>query len=154
MNQDSPLFRAYNLVHGDRGESYGEQAQDMDGLATLWSVILGHTITGEQAALCLMALKMNRQAHNLRIGKFHLDSNDDTAGYVEVLALVHQQHEKALKKPGIYGEPWGRTCIHEEGYVHGSTDTCSCRCATCSLLPAPMMHEREPIKVWPSRIDP
>jgi hypothetical protein len=63
----------------ERGRAYGHPRPNHERIAALWSVILGVPVTAEQAALCMIQVKVSR----LMQSPDHADSIDDIAGYAE-----------------------------------------------------------------------
>jgi hypothetical protein len=72
------LREAARLVDSERNFAYGPPAENFARIATLWSVILGITVTEEDYAMCMVAVKMARYA--ARSG-FQPDTWVDIAGY-------------------------------------------------------------------------
>lgn len=70
------LDRARRLITGQRQADYGPPAENFARIATIWSVILGHTIRPDQVALCMAGLKIARLAQAP-----HADSYADLCGY-------------------------------------------------------------------------
>lgn len=87
--QDSILLEAQGLVYGDRNASYGHPYDDYSRTAKLWSAILGFEVTAEQAALCMVAVKLSRACHT-----FKRDNFVDGAGYFTVAQLIHEEQER------------------------------------------------------------
>ena len=80
----SVLSRAEELVSRDRLADYGDPREMFDGVARVWSAILGCPVTASQAALCMAGLKLVREAH-----RHKPDNLVDLAGYARVLELIH-----------------------------------------------------------------
>ncbi|HEY7821667.1 MAG TPA: DUF6378 domain-containing protein [Acidimicrobiia bacterium] len=59
----SLLDEAYELVTGDRQQSYGHPADNFDRIARLWSVALNKEIWPEDVAVCMVLVKVARQLH-------------------------------------------------------------------------------------------
>jgi len=68
----------------ERGRAYGHPRPNHERIAALWSVILGVPVTPEQAALCMIQVKVSR----LMQTPDHADSIDDVAGYAEVYRQI------------------------------------------------------------------
>lgn len=85
------LQEAQRLVHGDRGADYGHPLLDYERTAKIWSAIIGHEITAEQAILCMIGMKLSRECN-----KHKRDNLTDAAGYAECLSMVHD--ERARRK--------------------------------------------------------
>ncbi|MFJ5532461.1 DUF6378 domain-containing protein [Streptomyces sp. NPDC093261] len=62
---------------GDRQRTYGHPREDYTRVAWMWSAILGAEVTAEQAALCMVAVKISRLCHTPE----HRDSVVDLIGY-------------------------------------------------------------------------
>jgi len=69
---------AVRLVSGDRAKVYGHPADDFGRAALIWSGVLGHPVTAEQVALCMLGVKMARLHHT----PDHRDSVVDAHGYL------------------------------------------------------------------------
>ncbi len=88
MNDETILQEAQRLVYGDRGADYGHPLDDYSRTAALWSAIVGHPVTAEQAILCMIAVKISRQ-----VNKPKRDNLTDIAGYAECLHRVMRRRE-------------------------------------------------------------
>lgn len=64
----------------ERGKVYGDVRPNLERAAVLWTGVLRRYVTGEQVALCMIALKMARLAET----PDHADSITDIAGYAAV----------------------------------------------------------------------
>ena len=58
----SVLDEAKALVDGDRARDYGPAKESFERIAKMWSVVLNAEISPRQVALCLMAMKLSREA--------------------------------------------------------------------------------------------
>lgn len=78
------LDEAYRIVHADRGVDYGDPSEDFTRTGRMWGAILGiPDLTAQQVALCMIALKLSREAH-----RHKRDTLVDIAGYVETLVMI------------------------------------------------------------------
>jgi len=73
----SALFeQAKNIVGGDRRDDYGPLRESFERIAMVWSGILKAHVTTEQVALCMIGVKIVREANK------HKDDNVvDLYGY-------------------------------------------------------------------------
>ena len=76
MKKIEALKAAISAVE-ERGENYGDVRENHQRIASLWSVVLGQSVTPEQVVLCMTCLKVAR----LMETPDHEDSWDDIAGY-------------------------------------------------------------------------
>lgn len=72
----SILDEAKAIIEGPRRESYGNAADSFGLVARGWSDILGHPVSSRQVALCMVWLKVCRDAN-----KPQRDNLVDIAGY-------------------------------------------------------------------------
>jgi hypothetical protein len=76
----SILEEAHAIIIGPRREAYGSVEESFERVATMWSVLLGKTVTREQVALCMVALKLCREMQ-----KPGRDNRVDICGYTALL---------------------------------------------------------------------
>ena len=85
----SEMLEANNLVNGERQADYGTPRENYEGIARVWSgilwPILKRDITPEEAALCMVGLKLQRQAM-----KHKRDNLVDAHGYLLVYAHIQE----------------------------------------------------------------
>lgn len=74
------LEEAAALIDGDRDVAYGNARRNWEEIAAMWSVILRHPVTARHAILCMIALKVSREAHSSK-----RDNAVDIAGYAGLL---------------------------------------------------------------------
>lgn len=70
------LEEAGEIITGPRREAYGPVQESFGHVASAWSSILGRSVTPREVALCMIALKVMRDAH-----KPARDNLVDIAGY-------------------------------------------------------------------------
>lgn len=83
------LQEAQRLVHGARQANYGHPFDDYTKVSRLWSVILDCDVSPQQAALCMVAIKISREMHMHK-----RDNLVDGAGYFAVLELIQQEADR------------------------------------------------------------
>lgn len=79
----SALLRALEVVNGPRQEAYGPPEESFARIAAMWGAILHRAITPQEVALCMIALKVCREAN-----KPGHDNRVDIAGYTEILDRI------------------------------------------------------------------
>lgn len=79
----SILTEARALIVGDRHNDYGDAREDFEGTAKIWGVILGKDVSARQVAMCMVALKLRREAMQSK----H-DNRLDMIGYAALLEYV------------------------------------------------------------------
>lgn len=80
--------RGQQLVHGERQQEYGPPEESFLSIAKVWSGILKIDVTKEQVALCMLGLKLVREAN------LHKQDNlDDIDGYNEILKMFYIREE-------------------------------------------------------------
>lgn len=82
----TPCEEAQELTTGARQQAYGHPLDNYNRVAKLWSAILGHKITPDQAVLCMVALKLSRECN-----KHSHDNLVDIAGYANVAYLMEEE---------------------------------------------------------------
>lgn len=85
QQESTCLDRALEIVH-DRGKKYGHPTDVYVRVAMIWSAILGVEVSPVDVGLCLMGLKLGREAEN-----HQRDNVDDMAGYAWVLEAVQKR---------------------------------------------------------------
>jgi hypothetical protein len=76
----SVLIEADIIINGERKEAYGDAKTSFENIAAGWSVIAGVPLTGSQVALCMVWLKVCREAHSHK-----RDNLVDIAGYTALM---------------------------------------------------------------------
>ena len=75
--------KAIDLVYGQRGKDYGHPYDDYTRTAALWSALIGHEITAEQAALMMVLVKLSREMNRPKD-----DNIVDAHGYLLVYGRI------------------------------------------------------------------
>ena len=75
------LLEAHALINAERQDDYGTPADAFTRAAALWSAYMGHTVSAKDVALCMVLLKLSREAHHHK-----LDNLLDAAGYIGLAA--------------------------------------------------------------------
>lgn len=88
-NSSNLLRQAEKLVLGSRHKDYGHPLDNFTKTAKMWEPILGQPITAEQVGLCMIAVKLARQAY---IPKH--DNLVDIAGYAATLEMLQEERMK------------------------------------------------------------
>ena len=90
------LQEADRLVSTDRQADYGHPLDNFQQIAALWSPILGIEVTPEQAALCMVGVKISRECHSPK-----RDNRVDGAGYFKVLDLIVDERERRAVRRAV-----------------------------------------------------
>jgi Domain of unknown function (DUF6378) len=80
-NAHATFVEAEATINGPRRGSYGDVHTSFGKIADMWSVILNRDTTSEEVALCMIALKLVREANAHK----H-DNVVDVMGYAGLLA--------------------------------------------------------------------
>jgi nucleoside 2-deoxyribosyltransferase len=90
--EEDPMEEAARLIHGERQGVYGHPFEDFSKTASLWSPILGVSVTPEQVALCMLQVKISR----LLQSPDHRDSLVDTHGYLGTYKMVRDYRQQLV----------------------------------------------------------
>ena len=71
------------IISGDRHKDYGDKTPNHQNIAGLWSTFLGHKVTAQQAAICMMLVKVARLKHRRTE-----DCYIDMAGYAAIAGEI------------------------------------------------------------------
>lgn len=75
---------AHKIIGGERRSDYGDARKSFERIALTWSAVLGVTVTPEQVCLCMVGLKICREANGHK-----RDSLVDICGYTGLLEEMH-----------------------------------------------------------------
>jgi len=90
---NSVLLEAEGLVNGVRQADYGTALDNHNLIAAFWAIVFGHEVTPQQAALCMVLVKVAREMYVHK-----RDNLVDMAGYTEVINKIYEQIEELSKE--------------------------------------------------------
>lgn len=76
---ESILQEAERIINGPRRDSYGDARESFQRIADVWSAVLKTKVTPHQVALCMIGLKLCREAN-----KPARDNRVDMCGYADL----------------------------------------------------------------------
>ena len=82
----------------DRGADYDAPLPNHRRIAAIWTAILGHEVTAHQAALCMVGVKLAREAY-----KHKADNCDDGEAYFRIANIIAEA-ELNPRNDSIYGK--------------------------------------------------
>ena len=77
------LEKTIDIISGDRHKDYGDKTINHQNIADLWSTFLGHKVTAQQAAVCMLLVKVARLKHRRTE-----DCYIDMAGYAAIAGEI------------------------------------------------------------------
>ena len=83
MKSEEYLEKTIKIISGDRHKDYGDKTTNHQNIADLWSIFLGHKVTAQQAAICMLLVKVARLTH-----KRTEDCYIDIAGYAAIAGEI------------------------------------------------------------------
>ena len=83
MKSKEYLEKTIKIISGDRHKDYGDKTINHQNIADLWSTFLGHKVTAQQAAICMLLVKVARLTH-----KRTEDCYIDMAGYAAIAGEI------------------------------------------------------------------
>jgi hypothetical protein len=89
MKPEELIEEAIRLVNTDRQASYDHPFDNFTRISLIWSAILDKEITPEQVALCMVGVKIAREAYAPKD-----DNIIDGVGYFLTLAKVKEERQK------------------------------------------------------------
>lgn len=84
------VLQAYDLITGDRNDSYDHPHNDYLKVAQIFEAVTGIRLTVEQAVLFPLAMKLARIRTHMERGGYHEDSVRDAIGYLGCYAMVKE----------------------------------------------------------------
>lgn len=84
------LHEANDRVSTTACTEYGDPTTNLRRIAVGWSEIVGHEVTAERVAMCMIWVKLSRLAH-----AYKRDSVIDIAGYARCLEIVGEDSDRA-----------------------------------------------------------
>lgn len=69
-----------------RAEHYGDAYDNHSRISTLWSAYLGHPVSAEQVAMCMILVKISRS-----VVAYHPDNFEDIVGYAAIAREIAQR---------------------------------------------------------------
>lgn len=91
---ESVSQEAMRIIRGDRRKAYGPVRESFERNAAVWSAVFKHPVTVEQVALCMIGLKLCREANS-----HQRDNLVDLVGYVELLDQLVTDSERTPAAP-------------------------------------------------------
>ena len=86
MKSKEYLEKTIEIISGDRQEDYGDKTINHQNIADLWRIFLGHKITAQQAAICMLLVKVARLKN-----KQTEDCYIDMAGYAAIAGEIQDK---------------------------------------------------------------
>lgn len=87
--KETILEEAQRLITGDRNRTYDHPLDNFQRIADIWSVVLGIKVTAEQVGLCMVGVKLAREAYMPK-----RDNLVDGAGYFGTVQMVIEERER------------------------------------------------------------
>ena len=84
---------ADRLIHGDRNLTYDHPLDNFERIGAIWSVVLGIEVTPEQVGLCMVGVKLAREAYLPK-----RDNLVDGAGYFGTVQMVKDERERRANR--------------------------------------------------------
>jgi len=101
MKSSEYLEKTLKIISGDRERDYGNKTTNHQNIANLWSIFLEHKVTAQQAAICMLLVKVARLMHSKTE-----DCYIDMAGYAAIAGEI--QDTVGWKDDESEGERRGR----------------------------------------------
>lgn len=94
--QETVLEEAQRLIVGDRNLSYDHPYDNFTRIAQIWTAVLGIKVTPEQVGLCMVGVKLAREAYQPK-----RDNLVDGAGYFGTVQMVRDERIRRGSQPNI-----------------------------------------------------
>ena len=95
MTPETVLDEAARLTSADRQENYDHPTRNMGRTAAMWAAFLGVPITPRQVAVCMVLVKVAREAHVPK-----RDNLVDIAGWARVAEMTEEERDAAIAAKG------------------------------------------------------
>ena len=82
-------LHAAELVSGERQKAYGHPLDNFARAGLIWEAILGVPVSAEQVSLCMVGMKIAREAHLTKP-----DTVVDGVGYFLTLAMIREERAR------------------------------------------------------------
>ena len=89
LRHETVLEEAQRLISYDRNLTYDHPLDNFERIARIWSVVLGIEVTPEQVGLCMVGVKLAREAYLPK-----RDNLVDGAGYFGTVQMVKDERER------------------------------------------------------------
>lgn len=89
------LEEAQRLILGDRNKTYDHPLDNFQRIADIWSVVLGIKVEPEQVGLCMVGVKLAREAYLPK-----RDNLVDGAGYFGTVEMVINEKARRARESG------------------------------------------------------
>ena len=74
VNAKGTIMGTVGDIQAERWDDYGDPVEAHERIAAHWTLLLGHKVTARQVALCMVQVKLAREAYS------HKDDNCDDGG--------------------------------------------------------------------------
>lgn len=91
-NDESILEEADRLINNDRNQAYDHPLDNFTRIAQIWTAILGYKISPEQVGMCMVGVKLAREAYQPK-----RDNLVDGAGYFGTIQMIKDERERRGK---------------------------------------------------------
>ena len=96
IREETVLEETQRLITGDRNRTYDHPLDNFERIAAIWSVVLGIKVTPEQVGLCMVGVKLAREAYMPK-----RDNLVDGAGYFGTVQMVKEERVRRASQSNI-----------------------------------------------------